>query len=250
MVLGLQTAMAQRVVLYLAGNQVYERNISQMDSIVFVEDESTIEDDHEWVDLGLPSGTLWAKCNIGANSPEEYGDYLAWGETTGYKNGKTTFNWSTYKHCKGSSKTLIKYCYQSNYGYNGFTDILTDIEPEDDAAMVNWGSNWQIPSWAQFQELINSNYTTTEWTTLNKKNGRMVKSKINGKSIFLPAAGVRDESGLKWKDSKGAYWARSISMDYSPNACGLNISSTNSGVNLYENYSRCDGQSVRPVRKK
>ena len=107
---------------------------------------------HEYVDLGLPSGTLWATCNVGASKPEEYGDYFAWGETK----PKSDYSWETYKWCKGSSKTMTKYCTNSKYGYNGFTDDLWELLPEDDAATVNWGSGWQTPSLAQLKELFNS----------------------------------------------------------------------------------------------
>ena len=80
--------------------------------------------EHEWVDLGLPSGTLWATCNIGANAPEEYGDYFAWGETE----PKDCYNWSTYKWCNGDYDRLTKYCTESDYGYNGFTDGKTELD--------------------------------------------------------------------------------------------------------------------------
>ncbi len=118
-------------------------------------DNSGTIDGRDYVDLGLPSGTLWATCNVGASKPEEYGDYFAWGETT----PKSTYYWSTYKWCKGSETTMTKYCTRSDYGYNGFTDNLTELQPEDDAATANWGSVWKMPSYAQFSELFNSSYT-------------------------------------------------------------------------------------------
>ena len=126
------------------------------------------EGQHEWVDLGLPSGTLWATCNVGANAPEEYGDYFAWGETE----PKDCYNWSTYKWCNGDLWTLTKYCINSNQGYNGFTDGKTELEPEDDAAYVNWGPQWRMPTKEQQDELW-TNCTWT-WTTRNGVNGRLV----------------------------------------------------------------------------
>ena len=202
-------------------------------------------DTMEWVDLGLPSGTLWATCNVGASSPEEYGDYFAWGETTGYNSGKTTFNVDTYKYWQGSFSTLTKYCCQRSYGYNGFTDGLTELLPEDDAATANWGSGWQMPSLAQINELYNSSYTTTAWTTQNGVYGRKITSKSNGNSIFLPAAGYRDGTGLDYAGRDGYYWSRSLHTYYSYEAYNLDFSS--SDIDTYYDY-RFYGYSVRPVR--
>ena len=197
--------------------------------------------DHKYVDLGLPSGTLWATCNVGADVPEGYGDYFAWGETE----PKTNYDWSTYKYCEGSNTTLTKYCGQSDKGYNGFTDTLTELLPEDDAATANWGSDWQMPSQTQIEELCNSNNTTTEWTTQNGKNGRLITSKSNGKSIFLPAAGFRDGTILKNADSYGYCWLRSLTTN-SDRAFILYFSSEHFMSN---SHYRDDGLPVRPVRK-
>ncbi|MBQ5622209.1 MAG: hypothetical protein IIU92_06310, partial [Bacteroidaceae bacterium] len=194
----------------------------------------------EWVDLGLPSGTLWATCNVGANSPEEYGDYFAWGETE----PKTDYSWSTYKYCKGSKTTMTKYCTNSDYGT---VDNKTELEPSDDAATANWGSGWQMPSYEQRTELLNSSYTTTTWTTLNGKYGRKITSKSNGNSIFLPAAGYRIDTSLNYAGSYGGYWSRSLSTSYSNYAYYLYFNS--SGI-YTSNGFRYYGQSVRPVRVK
>ena len=96
---------------------------------------------HEYVDLELPSGTLWATCNVGATNPEDFGDYFAWGETEGVNSGKHDFEWSTYKYYKinGNVEGLTKYCSNSRYGYEGFTDSLTVLAFTDDAATANWG---------------------------------------------------------------------------------------------------------------
>ena len=194
---------------------------------------------HDYVDLGLPSGTLWATCNVGANSPEEYGDYFAWGETE----PKTTYNWSTYKHCKGTDDTMTKYCTDSDYGT---VDNKRELEPSDDAATVNWGSGWQMPSEEQCKELNNSSYTTTTWITMNGVEGRMITSKSNGNSIFLPAAGSRDGSSLSNAGSSGRFWSRSLYTSYyNYYAYCLYFYSTN----IYRDYSRrYYGRSVRPVR--
>ena len=205
----------------------------------------TDKDPNSYVDLGLPSGTLWATCNIGASSPEDYGDYFAWGETTGYNNGKTTFNWSTYTLCKGSENTITKYCTKSFLGYDGFTDGKTELDLEDDAAYVNWGPAWRMPSLDQFQELINSAYTTTERTTQNGVDGLKITSLKNGNSIFLPAAGERDNSSLNYTTG-GYYWTRSLNSNYPYYARSMFFNPIVS-VNTSD-YERFVGHSVRPVR--
>lgn len=233
----------------LIGDVDQDGNLSITDVVLLVNmilnDEQRYIDLHKYVDLGLPSGTLWATCNIGAETPDEYGDYFAWGETKGYSSEKNNFDWSTYKYCNGSYNTLTKYNSNSSYGFNGSTDNLTELELIDDAAYQNWGSNWRMPSQEQFAELVNSENTTTEWTTLNNVYGRMITSKTNGNSIFLPAAGYRSESTLYQEGSNGCYWSRTLYTDYQAWANYLFIYSGN--VYSYI-YNRCDGQSIRPVR--
>ena len=227
------------------------------------EDENIPESkkqNHEYVDLGLPSGTLWATCNVGADSPEDYGLYFAWGETQGYSNdvlsdGKTaadshSFDWSTYKYCNGSFSTLTKYCNNSSYGYNGFTDDLTELLPEDDAATANWGSESCMPNRAQLYELINSSYTTTAWTTLNGVYGRKITSKVSGyvgNFIFLPAAGYRHDSSLNGAGSGGLYWSRTLDTYILGGAHDLWFGSDDIRTNS-SYISRCTGHLVRPVR--
>ncbi len=203
----------------------------------------TKSDGHDYVDLGLPSGTLWATCNVGASSPEDYGYYFAWGETEPYdENGKTTFSWSTYKWCNGSSSTMTKYCTDSSYGNNGFTDGKTELDPEDDAAYVNWGPAWRMPSKDQIDEL-RTNCTWT-WTVKNNVNGYEVKGK-NGNSVFLPAAGYRNNSPLYDAGSDGYYWSRSLYESRPLGAWYLSFDSSSIGA---FNSRRFYGFSVRPVR--
>ena len=194
--------------------------------------------DHDYVDLGLPSGLLWATCNVGATSPEEYGDYFAWGETQ----PKDIYDWSTYHYCMGSYNMLTKYCNDSSCGYNGFTDNLTTLLPEDDAATANWGSGWRMPTKEELQELYNN--TTVTWTTQNGVNGRLFTAS-NGNSLFLPAAGSRYCSSLNYAGSDGYYWSSSLNADSTSSAWGIDFIS-----NYYSMYigSRLSGHSVRPVR--
>ncbi len=159
----------------------------------------------EWVDLGLPSGTLWAKCNVGASAPEDYGDYFAWGETE----PKDYYDWSTYKWCNGSETTMTKYCDKSYYGNDGFVDNKTELDPEDDAAYVNWGPSWRIPTVEQQQELYNN--CTSVWTQLNGVNGRLFTGP-NGNTMFLPAAEGRFDESLYPDD--GFYWSSTLSSTH------------------------------------
>ena len=198
------------------------------------------KEDHDYVDLGLPSGTLWATCNVGASSPEEYGDYFAWGEIE----PKNDYIVSTYKYCKGTFSTLTKYCTNSSCGT---VDNKTELEPSDDAATANWGSGWQMPSFEQCRELYNSSYTTTTWTTMNGKYGRKITSRSNGNSIFLPAAGCRRGTSLDSAGSFGCYWSRSLYAGYSNDAYVLFFNSRNIFTG---NVIRYRGWSVRPVRVK
>jgi hypothetical protein len=136
---------------------------------------------------------------------------------------------------------MTKYCSNSSYGYNGFTDTLTELLPEDDAAYVNWGSAWCMPSKAQFDELFNSSYTTTTETTQNGVWGRKITSKKNGKSLFLPFAGYRDNTSLSYTVSYGYYWSRTLSTNNPDGGWQQNMTST-------YNSARYHGESVRPVR--
>ena len=211
--------------------------------VVSTLDYSGIINGRAYVDLGLPSGTLWATCNVGANSPEGYGNYYACGETV----PKSTYTWSNYNYCEGTERTLTKYCTNSNYGYNGYNNGPTELEAGDDAATTNWDSNWQTPSREQLQELFNSDYTTTVWRTLKGVNGRMITSKSNDNSIFLPAAGIYDDRGFQVAGFSGYYWSRSCSALYGTDANFLSFSSGSITANNVTSY--CHGLSVRPVRK-
>ena len=192
---------------------------------------------HEYVDLGLPSGTLWATCNVGATKPEEYGDYFAWGETE----PKIEYSWENYKWGDGKSHSLNKYCDDSKYAK---VDNKTILELCDDVANVKWGGDWRIPTPGEQCELKNDSYTTWDWITRDGVRGYKVTSKINGNSIFLPAAGCRDDSDWDDAGSYGCGWSSSLSADDSDGAYYLYFDSD--FVSSGRNY-RYYGQSVRPV---
>lgn len=192
--------------------------------------------EHPYIDLGLPSGTLWATYSIGAKKPEDYGDYFAWGEIT----TKETYNWNTYRYCNGDYNTLTKYCSNAEFGDNGFTDALTSIEASDDAATANWGAGWRMPTRKEMYELYSN--CTHEWTNQNGVGGLLFTGP-NGNSIFLPAAGWRYGGVLNDASSYGRYWSSSLSsVPYCAN-------SLNFGSDYYDLYSvnRYDGRSVRAV---
>lgn len=197
---------------------------------------------HEYVDLGLPSGTLWATCNVGANNPWEYGDYFAWGETQ----PKTTYNWSIYKYANGTSwrdLQLTKYCSKAEKGNNGFTDNLTVLQPGDDAATANWGNGWCMPTKEQWQELYQN--TTSTWTTQNGVNGRLFTAS-NGNSLFLPAAGSRWSDELNCAGDAGYYCSSSLYTGDPSSAWNFCFVSGYTGVDY--SGSRGGGQPVRAVR--
>lgn len=195
---------------------------------------------HEWVNLDLPSGTLWATCNVGATTPEECGDYFAWGETQ----SKDYYDWNTYQYCNGRDSTMTKYCCNPNYGYNGFTDSLTNLLPEDDVATVNWGSDWRIPTKDEWQELIDN--TTSVWTTQNGVNGRLFTDSY-GNSLFLPAVGSRLYNTPGCVDNiNGGYHSSSLFSFY-PNY-RWSIGFTNAGNCNMGWGDRRHGCPVRPVR--
>ena len=196
----------------------------------------------EYVDLGLGSGTLWATHNLGATNPEDYGDYFAWGEIVP---NKETYTWATtaWVYYENGSLRFSKYNTDSQYGE---IDNKTELDPEDDAAYVNWGPQWRIPSVAQFDELLTQ--CTWQWTELNGVKGRLLTGP-NGKTLFLPAAGQRSGANVSGTGSNGNYWSRELyyvnPTSYRPmNAYKLYFSSSmKQKVSASRNY----GFPVRPV---
>ncbi|MBR4584511.1 MAG: DUF1566 domain-containing protein [Bacteroidales bacterium] len=197
-------------------------------------------DGYGYVDLGLPSGTLWAYCNLGATSPYLYGNYYAWGETT----TKQTYSWATYQYCNGDSASLTKYCSNSAYGNGGFTDRLTTLESSDDAATVNRSSNWRMPTLEEFQELTSS--CSHSPSTQNGVVGHIFRGP-NGNSIFLPAAGSYDE-GSFYDDQYGYYWTNTLYSNEPYKAYPLYFYDTSCFMDD-ENVicNRRTGLSIRPV---
>lgn len=204
----------------------------------------TIVDGHEFVDLGLPSGIKWATCNIGATKPFEFGDHFAWGETT----KKTDYSWSTYKWCE--NKTVVNFNIPTDFTkYNnsskyGIVDDKKVLEPEDDAATVNWGSSWRMPSYEEFEEM----YTGCQWEHDYDYEGTKVfvyvgTSKKNGNKIIIPYSGEYEKT--QYNSLYTSFWT-STYFENAPyiGRCFL----------FYEPYlgysgERCYGKNIRAVVK-
>ena len=195
-----------------------------------------VENGHEWVDLGLPSGTKWATCNVGAKRPEQRGHYFAWGEVK----PKSDYDAGTYKYgngCRRYNYKITRYNTVNNYGKNGFVDRKTVLELEDDAAYMNWGGKWRMPTYEQQMELVNQCY----WVWTDSYNGSNVngyivyraKAKVDkgmkipegipplsdyalsDAHIFLPAADMMGaDSARAVLCSEGYYWSASLTVDH------------------------------------
>ena len=195
----------------------------------------------EYVDLGLPSGLKWATKNVGASTPTDFGYYLSWGEIS----EKLNYDWSVYRWCSGKGNTLIKYCCDAE---SGRVDSLKVLEPADDAASKLMGKDWRMPTYSEYDELINE--CTWKWVT--SYNGVNVNGYVitgsNGKSIFFPAGGAMMGTNLYSKDITGGYWSSSLREDKSLNNSAILIMFEEGEYRLESEY-RMNGFNVRAVRK-
>lgn len=225
-----------------------------------VEAESGSYFGHDYVNLG--TGVKWATMNIGANSPEQYGDYFAWGETSGYIGGKSNFDWSNYDWCNGSFISQTKYCTDAEYGT---VDNKTVLTLGDDAANKSWGGKWRMPT-AEEQDKLR---TECYWKWVTSYNGKSVNGYVvykakntadKGKSrssytpvgsyslsdahIFLPAAGARSYRDIDDAGKVGDYWSSSLS-DITPNYANHLMFVTDYNDKNIKN--RCEGLTIRAV---
>jgi len=214
------------------------------------------------VDLGLPSGILWASCNVGADKPEDYGDYYAWGDVELYyedgyarenplihlKIGKeSAYGFASYVHCNGNYNGLTKYCNDRSFGDNNYIDTKTTLDPEDDVAHVRWGGNWRMATVDEFNELIDN--CTWEWFTFNGVDGCKITSNAPGytnQSIFMPATGRRDNKSLVKLGTSGHSWSSSLDQEAGNTHCAWALSFKSSDFNTYT-FGRRYGLPVRPV---
>ena len=203
-----------------------------------------------YVDLGLDSHTLWATCNVGAKSPEEFGSYFQWGDVVGYPQDNRDGKIFDEAHCKWYNtiqKTFTKY---------NKTDQKTMLDLEDDAAYMNWGPGWQTPTEDQFIELFDESVNSISYTTYNNVQGIEIKSKKNGNKIFLPAAGwfykgtEFSHGGMATMDGSGGpgghYWTREVGGDVVARDFGYDFIE---GIHATSLDARYRGLTVRPVRQ-
>lgn len=188
----------------------------------------------EAVDLGL--SVKWAIRNVGADTPEEYGDYYAWGETE----EKDDYSWETYKWCNGSGNSMTKYCTNRYYGT---VDNKVVLDPKDDVARVKWGGSWRMPTWSEFEELLEK--CTLKLASQKGRKGIVVIGP-NGNTIFLPLAGSR--SGTTFYSYEARYWSATLHESYSNCAYALHTDDKYY-YDDYWYYGRYFGFPVRPVTK-
>jgi len=201
--------------------------------------KSFVTGGHGCVDLGLPSGLLWATCNVGASYSGDYGNYYAWGETT----PNSYYSWSSYKWCNGSFSTITKYNTISSYGT---VDNKTVLESGDDAAHVNWDDDWRMPTTEEWQELYDN--TTSTWIKQNGVYGRLFTSTVagySGVSLFLPASGSITGASLYGNDINGSYWSGSLNTSIPD--CAYYVFFDSDDVKPHCHTFRDVGFSVRPV---
>ena len=204
----------------LEPNKFYYRFISDKERAVLRWEETEIEDNYSYVDLDLPSGNLWAECNIGASRPEEYGDYYAWGEIE----TKEVYNLST----------------SLNYGMR-LNDFQGD--PTYDVAAAKWGGDWRMPNYDDMIEL--ANYCIWEWTTQNGVIGYLVTSKQNGEKLFMPAAGCRANTTVLYAGSDGYYFGSTPEGAGTENAWMIWFNESRRTV---DGCVRAYGNTIRPVK--
>ncbi len=221
---------SQGFYVYTKDGQHQEYAAENVDSIVFYQNSGTLNG-HAWVDLGLPSGLRWATCNVGASSPEEYGNYYAWGEiktkSSYYESNSTTY--------------VLAFSVLQLRGIIGPIGSDGNLTAAYDAATANWGDSWRMPTLNEMQELLNN--CTLTWTTQNGVKGRKVTGP-NGNSIFLPAAGYRKGTYLYSAGSYGGYW---LATPYTVSYGAHSLLFLSDSYDYCYSDCRFIGLSVRPV---
>lgn len=217
----------------IKAQQLLALNPDDADAKAIVNISSHSENGYEWVDLGL--SVKWATCNVGASSPEEFGSYFAWGETS----PKSDYSWSTYKWCDGTYDSLTKYNTKSSYG---IVDNKTCLDMSDDAARAIWGGRWRMPTDSEWEELC----TKCDWTSASQggKSGYKVTGRTNGNSIFLPDTVRSGITNLGDGGRHGNYWSSSLASFFPNCSLGVYLGYRAPDVSVDD---RCCGHSIRPV---
>ena len=224
---------------YRDGVDYLKPNVSLCDDNGIVHYNYSPFNGYDYVDLGLPNGTLWATCNVGASKPSEAGLYFQWGDTQGY----TAEQVGTGEGQKKFASDESDYKFGVYPNYSKYTTTGATLDLEDDAAHANMGGSWHIPTPDQIRELLNN--TTNTWTTQDGVNGRLFTSKKDGtKSIFIPAAGYAWGGSVQLSGDHGYVWS---SMLYTDIVSGGQYLFFDSGYVYLYYYDRFDGLSVRGV---
>ena len=209
-------------------NKFTSNDIYSNDDEVLVADTCVV---HYYVDLGLPSGTKWATCNVGSINPEDHGDYYAWGET-----------FTKSKYTENNSGTYNRHFYWLKN--NGIIDSKGNLTTLYDAASYNWDSQWRLPTKEEVEELLNN--TTAKWTTINGVKGQLLTSRRNGEQIFFPAGGFWRSANLISEPSIGSYWSSTPDANNVNYAYHFEFDSNNFSKGW---HNRSYGLMVRPVLK-
>ena len=216
-------------------------------------------DNAGWVDLGLPSGRLWATCNLGSNKPEGHGNYYVWADLIGYTPNPDfyhrNFVWTDCTYNDGTTPTettggFTKYTLTADFAHNGAYDGKALLELSDDAAYNNRGHNWRMPTKEDFDELVNAANTSREYMAINGAAGIKFTSLHNGNTIFFPIRGYLESSSLRFNNHY--YWSSSLYsnglLHWQGNAYGLDISDNVADTKPMP-HNRCQGAPIRPVRR-
>ncbi len=234
----------KKLKVHKGGEVTHTILLSDIDSLTVAEDEVNLENypvdetGHKYVDMGFPSGTQWATCNVGANHVAEYGGYYSWGEVE----TKESYERNFYKWYDVKEFQLTKYTE---------TDKLTEVQPADDVAAVKWGGLWRMPTKAEVTELINEDNCTWNYTKVKNPAGEeivgyVLTSKFNGNSIFLPLAGRYNDVTLQGQGETGQYWTSTLGGDA---YWAVPMVLYPDYFFFTTTYSRYNGMPIRPVRK-
>ena len=205
-------------------------------TVIFFSFSYVMAENLEYVDLGL--SVKWANMNVGASKITDFGNYYAWAETS----TKEQYDWTTYKYTEKGATRMTKY---NSTSMGAVLDFLTELEPIDDAATINWGNDWRMPTRDEFRELFD--YTNNEWISNYKGtgvNGRKFTSKKNGNSIFIPASGYRLGSSFRGQGRGGDVWSSSLNAALPGGALELGFGS---GSIYMGDSGRYYGLAVRGV---